>query len=36
MAHLQRLYCNDCGLTRQEAVKFADEKKVTPVSSNDS
>lgn len=35
MAHLQRLYCNDCGVTRQETVHFADEKKVTPVLSND-
>lgn len=26
-AHLQRLYCKDCGLTRQERIKFADEKK---------
>jgi len=35
LAHLQRLYCRDCGLTRQESVSFADEKKVTPIPSND-
>lgn len=35
IAHLQRLYCNDCGITRQETVHFANEKKVTPVPFND-
>lgn len=34
-AYLQRLYCNDCGVTRQESIAFADEKKVTPVASSD-
>jgi transposase len=30
-AMIQRLTCQDCGLTRQEKITFADEKKVTPI-----
>lgn len=32
---IQRLTCQDCGLTRQEKITFADEKKVTPIISDD-
>ena len=31
LAHVQRLQCNDCGLIRQERLKYADEKKAIPV-----
>ena len=31
LAHVQRLQCNDCGLIRQERLKYADEKKVIPI-----
>ena len=31
VAHVQRLQCNDCGLTRQERLSYADEKKAIPV-----
>ena len=31
LAHVQRLQCNDCGLTRQERLSYADEKKAIPV-----
>lgn len=30
-AAIQRLTCRDCGLTRQEKITFANEKKVTPI-----
>ena len=29
-AKVQRLFCNDCGLTRQERLSYADEKKLYP------
>jgi transposase len=29
-AKIQRLECKDCGLIRQERIRFADEKKATP------
>ncbi|HHJ09310.1 MAG TPA: hypothetical protein ENK25_00255, partial [Bacteroidetes bacterium] len=28
---VQRLYCEDCGITRQEEIRIADKKKVTPM-----
>ena len=30
-ARIQRLECKDCGLIRQERIRFADEKKATPI-----
>ncbi len=30
---VQRLYCEDCGHTRQEKIRIADKKKVTPIDS---
>ena len=32
---VQRLYCEDCGITRQEKIRIADKKKVTPMDSAD-
>jgi len=32
-AKIQRLTCEDCGLTRQEKITFADEKKVSLIAS---
>jgi transposase len=31
MARIQRLECKDCGLIRQERIRFAEEKKAIPV-----
>ena len=31
IAKVQRLQCNDCGLIRQERLKYADEKKAIPI-----
>jgi transposase len=30
-ARIQRLECKDCGLIRQERIRFAEEKKALPV-----
>jgi transposase len=30
-AKVQRLYCNDCGVTRQERLTYAEEKKAIPI-----
>lgn len=30
-ARIPRLECKDCGLIRQERIRFADEKKATPI-----
>ena len=32
---VQRLYCEECGITRQEEIRIADKKKVTPMDSAD-
>jgi transposase len=32
---IQRLECKDCGVVRQEHLKFVDEKKATPIYSKD-
>jgi transposase len=29
-ARIQRLECRDCGVIRQERIRYADEKKATP------
>ncbi|WP_289055642.1 transposase family protein [Carboxylicivirga marina] len=34
-AQIQRLECKDCGLVRQERIRFAEEKKATPEDSLD-
>ena len=31
LAHVQRLACKDCGIIRQERLRYAEQKKVTPV-----
>ncbi|MFQ5334479.1 MAG: transposase family protein [Flavobacteriales bacterium] len=30
-AKVQRIYCNDCGLIRQERLIYADKKKAIPI-----
>jgi len=32
-AKIQRLECKDCGLTRQERIQYAEEKKALPIDS---
>ncbi len=32
---VQRLYCEECGITRQEEIRIADKKKVIPMDSED-
>lgn len=34
-AKVQRLECRECGSVHQEEIKYADKKKVTPISSGD-
>ena len=31
VAHIHRLECKSCGLVRQEEIKYADKKKLTPI-----